>query len=158
MKRAQFRNMETIIITIVLTILFISGYAVYNKISYGNWEQKQLEFEKGRRAQLNTLISNIPELKCSTLGVQEVSCMDIFKIQAFNNLESKQLYSEVFGNVEVVLKMVDLENGVSSQIVIFNDSLEDYSSKTPVFKPILVNNPVNRTSNFGILITTFYER
>ena len=110
---------------------------------------------------MNTLISNLPELKCTTLGIEEISCIDEYKVDAFINKISEpqfSVYKEVFGDVEVVLKIVDLGSQNSHNVTIFNSSIESYSSKTPVFNPILVNNPLTGKSNFGMLITTFYER
>lgn len=159
--KGQFRAMETIIITIIITILFITGYVIYNNISSANFENKKMELEKARMSALNILISNIPELKCSTLSIKEVACIDKYKAEAFIELsddEAFSLYEELFGNTVIELRIVHLEPYGNDTLVLYDNPLENFTSATPVFNPVSFYDPVSKKAEFAILKTTFYER
>lgn len=160
-RKAQFKSMETIIIVIILTMLFIIGFVIYHRISEANFEQKQEQIEKARMAKVNSMIANLPELKCSTLRATEVACVDEYKIMAFSNLYINQdyfyVYDSIFGDVKIDLFVEDLTNRINYTYTIYNASFDEAKSITPVYNPVAVYDSINKTTKFGMLITTFYE-
>jgi hypothetical protein len=140
---------------------------VYNNISSANFEQKKLDLEKARMSTVNILISNLPELKCSTLTVTEVSCVDKYKVEGFRRImnpddprydSSSKIYESLLRDTVVELRIVNVAGPDPEPIILYDDAIEDYSSMTPVYNPVSYYDPLTKKASFAMLVTTFYER
>lgn len=152
--KAQFRSMETIVIIIVITILFIMGYAIYSNINTAQLERKNVLFEESRQARLNNVILSLDEFKCSILDIEDISCIDKFKAEAFFEIQNQTIYEEILGNSVI---QVQITIPIQENITVYNNSPTNFTRENSLFTPVNVYDPATDKMSFAILKTTFYE-
>jgi len=111
MKKGQMQMNESIFVIFLVTFLILIGLVFFFKYTSADIKSEALEYEEFRFRQLISVVPNMPELKCSHLGISD-ECIDLFKAEAFADLEFEH---RLFRNKEVVIK----ED--SSEVVLYDD-------------------------------------
>jgi len=83
MKKGQVQMQESIFVIFLVMLLILIGMVSFFKYSSAGIEESKLEYEDYRFKQLIGVIPNLPELRCSHLGVAD-ECVDLLKVNAFD--------------------------------------------------------------------------
>ena len=83
MKKGQMQMQESIFVIFLVMLLIIIGMIFFFKYTAAGIEDSKLEYEEYRFMQLIGVIPNLPDLRCSHLGVAN-ECVDLLKVNAFN--------------------------------------------------------------------------
>ncbi len=151
-KKSQAHITETILVLAVFLILAIIVFSAYSGLVIGSAEDEQakaLDFEAIKSAKS---VSSLPELQCSVDGITENDCIDYFKLKAASVLmrDSKQAsyYFGRFGFGKISARQVYPKD---EEIIIYSNSLADYSYKNTINVPVSIFYPDQRTYSFWII-------
>jgi len=166
MKRAQIQMGESIFIVIIVILIIVFGIIFFSGVEEDSIREKQTKFEELSTIQLAQIASALTEIQCSTLEVQDLSCVEIQRMEAFQRLLTDdtsiawEYYFTQLGNAEI--KVVEIySSGEEGQewILYYNDLGVDvpYSAK-PVIMPVTISNALTRSNSFGVLYITKFGR
>ncbi|MBS1266904.1 MAG: hypothetical protein MAG795_00873 [Candidatus Woesearchaeota archaeon] len=105
MKKAQTKIFETIAVLVVFFFLLSIGMVFYARESKIN---SLAERERGYDLQaldVIQVVSNLPELQCSSDGIIIENCFDLAKLESFEELKGKnsQYYTNAFGFSRIII-------------------------------------------------------
>ncbi len=166
-KKAQLKIGETIFILIIFFILLAIGLIFYSNVQ-ANSLSKIKEIELQREIMKSALaITHFPELSCTSLsGDIEEGCLDTYKLSVFSDIMGRSdsdplkremllMYFEMFGNSEIMA--INVFPGGRDEYVIFNKSIERYSSLKTYFVPVVLRDPIWDDNRFGYLKVKIYK-
>ena len=171
-KKAQIQMGETIFVIMIIILLIVMGFVFMFKGEESSILKQATKFHELDSIALGQLITNLPELVCSTSGTKQQSCFDKSKIDAFgtilrNNSDiSMEYYFEKLGNVNITVEQIYPENGYVQEIYVNNFELDanadisglimSYGSTLKI--PIILRDPTTNENAFGVLYVTKYRR
>jgi hypothetical protein len=172
MKKAQFQMGETIFVVMVIIILIVIGFVFVVGVESDSAKDKAKEYYELDSVALGKLVSNIPEITCSSSGVKKQSCFDITKLKGFESLlennanEVMEYYFERLGNVNITIHQIYPEPSIDGgcgegcwNLYINNFSnVPDQNNGRTMKIPILLEDPVLDKNAFGILYVTKFGR
>ena len=151
--------METIVVLAVFFILIIIFYAFYsNKFI-------DVDKEKDRMRQLEAVkimkhISSLAEIQCSERGIAIDGCIDLLKINGASEVmqkeENKEFYFDRFGFSRITIKQIYPE--IKEIIVIYDNSLQDYSYKDASNIPTSLFDPIGNKYHFGAITLEIFSK
>lgn len=169
--KAQIQMGETIFVILVIIFLIALAFVFVYKGEETSTFKKQTEFYELDSVALGQLITNLPEIVCSTSGTKQQSCFDKSKITAFasvlrNNRDmSMEYYFEKLGNVNITVVEVYPNTGEIWKVYVNNFDVDDSqleniveSYGTTLKIPILLRDSALNKNSFGILYVTKYRR
>lgn len=135
-KRGQIGTQETILVIFVFFIILVTGMILFFRFSISSSEAEIEEYNEFKFKQLIDVIPNMPEVKYSRFGIENVWCIDLLKARAF---------SEISDEYDFGYKRISI---ISSDIIIL---YENPSNRGEIRK---VNSPVclydSRIGRFGL--------
>ncbi len=144
--------LETIAVLAVFFVLVILGFSVYSKFSNVNLEdfnEESLQLDVIKVAQR---VSSLPELQCSLSGIVVEGCIDMLKLEAISGViskeENKLFFFDNFGFSRIIVKEIYPD---SEEVLIYDNSLEDYSSKTVMNVPISLFDSIESKYSFAAI-------
>ena len=149
--------LETIAVLAVFFILIALFYAFYSNTAVN------VDKEKDRIRQLEAVkimkqISYLNEVQCSERGVVKDGCIDLLKINGASEVmqkeENKEFYFDKFGFSRITIKQIYPE--IKDIIVIYDNSLQDYSYKDVSNIPISLFDPIKNEYHFGAIIVEIF--
>ena len=155
-RKSQVQMLETIAVLAVFLILIMVVYVFY----FGMFKQG-IKVEEGELEQLNAIkvaqrASSIPELQCSKNSIAIENCIDLLKLQSISSIinGNKEYYFDKLSFSRISVNEIYPE--VKSLSVIYNNPLEDYSSKIVTNIPITLFDPIVNKNKFGVMIVETY--
>ena len=151
--------LETIAVLAAFFILIIIFYWFYSNAAV------DVDKEKGRMRQLETInvmkqVSSLIEVQCSERGIVKDGCIDLLKANAasevMQNAENKELYFDKFGFSRIAIKQIYPE--VKDIAVIYDNSLQDYSSKDSSNIPVSLYDPIKNKYYFGAITLEIFSK
>ena len=151
--------LETIAVLAVFFILIIIFYVFYSNAAV------DVDKEKDRMKQLETVkvmkqISSLIEVQCSERGVVKDSCIDLLKANAaskiMQNAENKEFYFDKFGFSRITMKQIYPE--IKDIAVIYDNFLQDYSSRDISNLPVSLYDPIKNEYYFGAIALEIFSK
>ena len=140
MKKAQIQSGETIVVIIITSIMIIIGlvYATKSKTDRINEESENIKDINAMTIALTA--SNLNELKCSEYNTLVKTCLDYYRILAFNETlgknkqGSKEYYYSAFGNSKITINILEETTSYTTKetITIYNYNNSLNKSSTPI--------------------------
>ncbi|MDO8661182.1 MAG: hypothetical protein Q7K43_04790 [Candidatus Woesearchaeota archaeon] len=152
---------ESIAILVIFFFLIAFGATIW----YGAQKTsltKDLEQTLANNA-LNIALraTHSPELDCSLLGVQQQECIDITKAEQFQTIilqeDARITYFELFGFSTITLTQIYPKTAQES-LILYTNLLKNATSTHTTNLPILIQNPTQRTTSFGVLKVQTYAK
>jgi len=135
-KKAQIGIQETILVIFVFFIILILGMVLFFRFIICSSEAEIAEYNDFQFKQLIDVIPNMPELKYSRFGIEDVWCIDLLKARAFSEISDR--YD--FGNKRITIDSGDI-------IVLYNNPTNRGEIRK-VNSPICLYDP--RIGKFGL--------
>jgi len=152
-KKAQIKMFESVAVIIVFFFLVAIGLRFYGGMELNNLEQAKDKFNTLDSIKMAMLVSNLPELKCSTQNVEKGACVDYYKVKAwgesYDKDPAKSYYFEMLGHSTITLE--EYSDDVWKQYVLHNKTPNGNFSSTVTPLPVTVWNPLSRRHNLGVL-------
>lgn len=126
-----------------------------------NLRMAEREFSELNSVKTSIILSSLPEITCSMQGVIETSCLDLYKVIAWNelmedeenNLKFIDYYVPILGNSEIFVERI--YPGPKQKWTLYNSTLEGSFDYLRV--PVILHDTINRKNQLGILhIKTYY--
>jgi len=156
MSKAQIKMFETVGVLVIFFFLLVSGGVFYFRI-----QESSLERELAKQAQLRSLeaaqrATFLPELDCSLVGIQRENCFDMFKLEVFTGILAQHVeeYFQMFGYSTVVVRQVYPERGFN--MTIYDYPLDEFKYAPKSLIPVLLYDPIGRSSSFAVMEVTTY--
>lgn len=166
---------ETIFVVMIIILLIVIGFVFMFKAEESSSYVQATKFHELDSVALGQLITNLPELVCSTSGTKQQSCFDTSKIDAFRNVLSNnkdismEYYFEKLGNVNITVEEIypnvnkrwtiyvnDFNLNVTDEQGDIVKLIQSYGSTLKI--PILLRDPITNKNSFGVLYVTKYRR
>ena len=94
MKKGQIEMSITVLVLAVFFVLLFIGLIFYFSFSFESFKESQDKILGERYNVYLSYIINLPELKCSYMGVEK-ECLDVSKIRKLNDPYYKRVFSGV---------------------------------------------------------------
>ncbi|MGV8163014.1 MAG: hypothetical protein ACP5N2_06810 [Candidatus Nanoarchaeia archaeon] len=162
MKKAQIQSGETVVVIIIVTIMIIVGLVFASRTKTTNITQEANALEEVNAMKVALVASSLNELKCSEYSAMVKSCIDYYRIIAFNNTvlankqNSKEYYYSLLGNSKIDITIIYLD-GDKEKITIYDYNNSANKSSSPVFIPSIVLNTLTKESYFSIMEVRTYS-
>ncbi len=168
MKKAQIQLGETIFVVIFILIIIIFGIVFFSGAEKENIIHEQKKYADLSTVSLAQYASSLSELACSKHDVEEISCFDLAKLEAFADLMNdtnlisitREYYFTRLGNSDIKIFIIyPVKKNITlyhNEIGINNNSI--MPSGKPVLKPVSIYNPLSKQTYFGVMQITKYFR
>ena len=88
-KKGQIGIQETMLVIFVFFIILVIGMILFFRFSISSSEAEIEEYNEFKFKQLIDVIPNMPEIKYSRFGIEDVWCIDLLKARAFSEISNK---------------------------------------------------------------------
>lgn len=130
-KKGQIGMQETILVLFVFFIILMIGIILFFQFNMKSTHSEIEEYEDFRFKQLIDIVPNLPELKYSRLGIEDVWCIDLLKARAF---------SEISDAYDFGFKRIIIHSG--NQIILY-DNPSNQGEMRKVTSPVCLYDPRN---------------
>lgn len=161
-QHAQIQLGESIFAVIIILFIIIFMLIFYTNSEEQEFSKRQTTFANLASISLAQFIGSFPELGCSEREVQDISCFDMQKLDAFitlleqNPSLTEEYYATQLGTVTIVIKELYPEKNTW---VLYNNSLNtSFADVRQVQQPVSLRNSITREHSFGVLYLTLYDR
>ncbi|MEM4396300.1 MAG: hypothetical protein QXR30_01420 [Candidatus Woesearchaeota archaeon] len=149
-------------IIIFFTIVFIIFFIYYSRLQSQN-QQNQKEERISKIIIENVKnIRGMDELKCTLLGVEGITCIDLLKLNSLkalinSNEFARSYYSQIFGNSEIELQIIYAHTNEyrMKNISLYASDYSSYKNSKVFFQPIVVYNPETKKNYFAFIKYTY---
>ena len=107
MKKAQVNMAETVIVIFIFVVLLGLFLIYYTQFRSEGIEQEAKESKTASSTALLSVLSSVPEIKCSEKAKEE-QCIDTLKVLALNSIIAQNInyYRSVFGTRDISLEIL----------------------------------------------------
>lgn len=163
-KKAQLQLGESIFVVIIIILLIVFVIIFTSQAEQESYERKADEFTDLETIMLSQFASTLAELRCSTLQVEELSCFDKHKLQAFGKLQEEypQLTAEFYftqlGDANITLEFIYPQQ---PPLTLYYNGIE--ADNTTILErrsivPVSIYDDLTQTYTFALLHITKYTR
>jgi hypothetical protein len=161
--KAQVKMFETIAVLVVFFFLLIFGASFYFVLQKSSIEKEAIKTIQLRSIQTTQKVSYLPELDCTQVGIQVENCFDAIKLKKFSDMLNDEEtgerirldYFNVFGYSTVNVRSIF---PVEQEFLLYNKTMEDYTTMYKNNLPLTIFNPILNTYSFGVVEVTVYEK
>ena len=161
--KGQLEINETILVLIVISILAIAGLVFFHRYQTASISSIILDNGRLELYELLNQLPNMPELQCSTQGLQD-ECLDLYKMISFSKIQSS--YFSLLGYKTITIKLIypELPDKACSDssfqlatfpncnsILIYDRKPVNIKATEIVSSPVAVFNPLNNEYLLGIM-------
>jgi hypothetical protein len=168
LKKGQIQLGETIFVVIFILIIIIFGIVFFSGAEKDEIVHQQQKYADLSTVSLAQYASSLSELACSKHDVEEISCFDLTKVEAFAELMNdsdlisitREYYFTRLGNADIKLWVIYPEQ---KNITLYHNEYGLANASTtplgkPVLKPVSIYNPLTKQTSFGVMQITKYLR
>lgn len=159
LKKGQVQNGETIAVVIIIIILIIVGLLFGFNRTVNDVEKRSNEQEYQNTIRVSLKARSLLEIGCSEFESVSFTCVDEYKIDALSNIIQNDIdgaylhYFELFKGSEIQVKILYPN---PRDIVLYNITDNENTTRYSTSKPVLVWNPVTKEKSFGVMeVSTF---
>jgi hypothetical protein len=88
-RKGQIGIQETMLVIFIFFIILIIGMILFFRFSITSAEAEIEEYNEFKFKQLIDVVPNMPELKYSRFGIEDVWCIDLLKARAFSEISER---------------------------------------------------------------------
>jgi len=161
--RGQIQLGETTAVVIIIIIMLVLGIVFWNKMSGSNIIDIKLKSQQLQTIEMANSISELTELKCTDLGIDQVKCLDWYKIRAMSDMISKDnktfmFYNDYFKNSKISIVKVypEIADGDINNVTLYDVKLNNNPKSLLIPIPICICNTVDKTTSYGMIIVEGY--
>ena len=157
-RKSQIHTLETIIVLAIFFILVIFVFVYYSKITESNIEIKEVENLQLNAIRIAEKVLFLPEIQCSQDGVVKDNCIDLLNVATaldvitLNEIHYFDMFS--FSRISIEEVYPDTEEIA----ILYDRSLESYSSKEVIHLPILLFDSLNDENSFGVIVVEVFSK
>ena len=148
--------LEMVVVLAIFFMLLGFGAVFYVNYSQGQNKQTLSDIEQADFAEVQKLVSSLPEIHCSFAGDEDLSCIDTLRAQTFGDLafgEERLHYSELFHGYRADVSCVyNCPDAVTRTLFDYTGT-GDNSIEYVV--PVFLYEPINATTGYGLLTITY---
>lgn len=151
MKKAQLHMAETVVVIFIFVILLGLFLIYYTQFRSEGIKQEAKETKTATSTSLLSVLSSVPEIKCSE-KTKEEQCVDTLKVLALKNVISQDInyYRSVFGTREITLEILYPEPNQKAECTQKTYKNIDYPSNCNEY---IIFSPITKTKNKNIIST-----
>ncbi|MEM2115830.1 MAG: hypothetical protein QXD62_02920 [Candidatus Woesearchaeota archaeon] len=161
-KKGQIHILESVAIILFFIVILGLFFIFYSRLQVQKVEEKKHEdavkilFDKFK------ILTSLDELKCTLIGVERKTCLDLVKIEQFSNSINssdfvRSYYSSIFGSSSInitIIYSVD-ESYLNKSIILYD--LKTTTKNSLFFEyPVSIYNPYRKKTYFGLVKYTYY--
>jgi len=165
--RGQIQLGETIAVVFIVMILLVIGMVFWNKVSNSNIRNIQSQSQELSVIEIANNVPELAELKCYEASVNQVKCLDWYKIVAMSNAMKNTsdrsafiLYNNYFKNSKItIVKMYPTTSGEVENITLYDSKIGNNTNSTTTLLipvPIHIKDYVNHQTFYGMIIVEGY--
>jgi hypothetical protein len=169
MKRGQIFLGETFFVVVILIILIVIGIVIYAGAQERETTVQETFFRDLDAIAVSKYLTQLTELQCSTLQVQQANCIDIYKLEGLERY--RQEYPDDYAQyyftqlLNAKLSIIELypppPSGQENKTwVLYNNTLPEGATTLTrsSFIPVSLLNPITAKQTFGVLqLETYYR-
>jgi hypothetical protein len=160
-RKAQVKIFESIAVLIMFVFLVAIGVKFYSNTQMASLEEAQIKFSRLDSVKTSIVLSNMPELTCSFEAVSDRLCVDLYKIQAWNELMNKsvQFKDYYYGQLGESKIIIDRVYPDRKNFTIYNNPPKRNNSNSDfLMVPTTIYSPLTKQGQLGIInIKTYYK-
>jgi hypothetical protein len=151
-KRAQIKMFESI--GVLLIFFFIVGFGIqfYGNLQLQELEEAQRNFDEISSIELASKVLNFPQLSCTQNNVRKPTCVDIYKIQTWDDVSGlRSFLVGEFPSANISIKQL---YPTEQTIEVYSDQPNKPRSELEVILtniPITIYNASTKQYNYGLL-------
>jgi hypothetical protein len=88
-KKGELQIQETILVIFVFFIILMIGMVLFFQFSMKSARDEIEEYEEFRFKQLIDVVPNLPEIRYSRFGIEDVWCIDLLKARSFSQISDR---------------------------------------------------------------------
>ncbi len=157
-KKTQIQMGETIAVLFIFFILVLIGFIFYVNVVKNNIEVEREEIRQEEAIKVAQKALFLPELQCSDQNIDTNDCIDRLKLEVSGGEEgiinsNKMYYFDTFGFSRITVENIYPNK---ESWVLYDNSLDKFSSKITTHFPVVVYNSTSRHNSFGVMkVETF---
>ncbi len=170
LRRAQIQSVETIAVVIIIIILIIIGIAFWGNVKKSDVQQTAAESQDLSVVEISKYLNEMPEFNCYQSGVEDVNCVDLYKILAFNATMNNRsdpaaqaradkffaFYRPYFKNSRIVFEQIYPAQSAFN-ITIYDNNISNTTTRQ-IYLPVIIKDSITGRNNFGVVIVDGYYR
>lgn len=151
MKKSQIQMGETIVVLFIVIVIIALGLIIYFNFRSSDIESEAEEMQFGSSSMMLSILSSIPEIKCS-IEAKDEECIDTTKVLVLESFMGRntQKYRQIFGGREINLKISYPES--STQGVCTQEKYKQYNYPDNC-DTYVIYKPTKTTQNKKIIST-----
>ncbi|MFT4326123.1 MAG: hypothetical protein ACMXYK_01340 [Candidatus Woesearchaeota archaeon] len=158
-KKGQIKIFESIAVLVIFVFLVAIGISFYTNMQMNQLDRVRTSFSRLDAVKTSVVLSNMPEIACSNEGVIEVTCKDLYKVLAWQELTDTDVrfidyYFRHLGQSLVEIQMI---YPTSNTITVYNNTLDRADAST-LLLPTVLHNPSTGRDQLGMLFIRSYYR
>ena len=157
-RKSQIHTLETIIVLAIFFILVIFVFVYYSKITESNIEIKEVENLQLNAIRIAEKVLFLPEIQCSQDNVVVDNCVDLLNVAAaLDVITSNEIhYFDMFSFSRISIE--EIYPDTEEIAILYDRSLESYSSKEVINLPILLFDSLNDENSFGVIVVEVFSK
>ncbi|MBN2112246.1 hypothetical protein JW707_04055, partial [Candidatus Woesearchaeota archaeon] len=155
--KAQIKMFETIAVLVVFFFLLVFGVSFYFVLQRSSYNRQVDRNAQLVSVQLSQKISDIPELDCALVGIQIENCIDMIKLDKFNEVlqtdDGQLAYFDVLGYSKIYARTIYPE---FKKYDLYDKEPEKFMAAYRNQIPLLLFDSINNKFSFAVLEVTTY--
>lgn len=154
---------EAVAVIIVFLVLVVFGLMWWANFSEDAGEGIASELTDLQRLEVAKQIINLPEIRCSTAGVTEVSCVDLYRLQSLSRLTDAtrgdtdvrtSFEDRFFGYSFSIYTIYPADSPIHPGMDVFDFRPPETTGSVSVVVPVVVYDPVSEHTFFSMGVLT----
>ena len=150
----MFETIAVLVVFFFLLVFGVSFYFVLQRSSYNKQVDRNAQLVS---VQLSQKVSDIPELDCALAGIQIQNCIDLIKLEKFNEKlqtdEGQLAYFDVLGYSKIYARTIYPE---FKKYDLYEKEPENFMISYRNHIPLLLYDSIKNKFDFAVLEVTTY--
>jgi len=159
--KGQIQMFETVGVLVIFFFLLMIGAVFYFRAQNTSLQREGLQASNQRAFQTTLKALYLPELDCSFLKMQKENCIDLVKLQKFqefleenqNNTQVMQDYFTELGFASITVSELYPQE---RHPVLYDNPPDEFTDKIVKKSPVLLYDPLRDEYGFGIIEVDVY--
>ena len=158
MKKSQIKMIESIFVIIIFMIIFVIVIVFLSRFQRSESDFQRTEASLQKSIELAQIFSSLPEISCTEGSTFVENCVDILKLESFNNMASSDViyYFDLFRYGTITVRKFYPEPENEREWVLY-DVQKPGSGFFSMGIPMAIYDPITRRTYFGIMDVVYYD-
>jgi hypothetical protein len=155
----QIQLGESTAVVIIIVIMLVLGIVFWNKVSNSGIMSIQSQSQELSVIETANTVPEMPELKCYESKVDQVKCLDWYKILAMSNATNDtnskafEYYNYYFKNSKITVMKIYPEEG---NVTIYDAKLNNNKRTLRIPIPVNIRDYVTDRTYYGLILVEGY--